>query len=95
MQISRRDLYNRVGSTPMNKLARELDISDVGLAKACRRHNIPRPSRGYWAKLAAGKASPKPGLPPAKIDTVEFDAARHRIPTPPKVKSTPRASRSR
>ena len=89
MQISRRDLYNRVWSTPMSKLARELDISDVGLAKACRRHNIPRPARGYWAKLAAGKASPKPGLPPAKIDTVEFDAARHRIPTPPKAEVDP------
>ena len=24
---------------------------------------------GYWPKLAAGTASPKPGLPPAKIDT--------------------------
>ena len=46
MQISRRDLYNRVWSTPMIKLARELDISDVGLAKACRRYNIPRPPRG-------------------------------------------------
>jgi hypothetical protein len=89
MQISRRDLYNRVWSTPMTKLARELDISDVGLAKACRRYNIPRPPRGYWAKLAAGKASPKPGLPPAKFDTVEFDAARHRIPTPPKVEVDP------
>ena len=89
MQISRRDLYNRVWSTPMSKLARELDISDVGLAKACRRYNIPRPARGYWAKLAAGKASPKPGLPPAKTDTVEFDAARHRIATPPKVEVDP------
>jgi hypothetical protein len=85
MQISRRDPYNRVWSTPMSKLARELDISDVGLAKACRRHNIPWPSRGYWAKLAAGKTSPKPTLPSAKIDTVELDAARHRIAETPKV----------
>jgi hypothetical protein len=85
MQISRRDLYDRVWSTPMSKLARELDISDVGLAKACRRYNIPRPPRGYWAKLAAGKASPKPALPSAKIDTVELDAARHRIAERPKV----------
>ena len=85
MQISRRDLYNRVWSTPMSKLARELDISDVGLAKACRRHNIPRPPRGYWAKLAAGKAPPKPALPSSKIDTVELDAARHRIAETPKV----------
>ena len=89
MQISRRDLYHRVGCTPMNKLARELDISDVGLAKACRGYNIPRPPRGYRAKLAAGKASPKPGLPQAKIDTVEFDAARHRIPPPVKVEVDP------
>ena len=73
----------------MNKLARELDISDVGLAKACRGYNIPRPLRGYRAKLAAGKASPKPGLPQAKIDTVEFDAARHRIPPPVKVEVDP------
>jgi hypothetical protein len=85
MQISRHDLYNRVWSTPMSKLARELDISDVGLAKACRRHNIPRPPRGYWARLAAGKAPPKPALPSAKIDTVELDAARHRIAETPKV----------
>jgi hypothetical protein len=85
MQISRLDLYNRVWSAPMSKLARELDVSDVGLAKACRRHNIPRPPRGYWAKLAAGKASPKPALPPAKINMVEFDAARHRIAATPKV----------
>jgi hypothetical protein len=34
----RRDLYSRVRSTLMSKLARELDMSDVGLAKACRRH---------------------------------------------------------
>lgn len=85
MQISRRDLYNRAWSTPMSKLARELDISDVGLAKACRRHNIPRPPRGYWAKLAAGKAPPKPALPSSKIDTVELNAARHRIAETPKV----------
>lgn len=85
MQISRRDLYNRVWSTPMSKLSRELDISDVGLAKVCRRHNIPRPPRGYWAKLAAGKAPPKPALPSSKIDTVELDAARHRIAETPKV----------
>jgi hypothetical protein len=33
MQICRRHLYNRVWSTPMIKLARALDMSDVGLAK--------------------------------------------------------------
>jgi len=85
MQISRRDLYDRVWSTPISKLAREFDISDVGLSKACRRHSIPLPPRGYWAKLAVGTAPPKPDLPPGDIDTVELDAARHRIPASPKV----------
>jgi len=52
---------------------------------------VPRsPAHGfrksdYWAKLAAGKAPPKPALPSSKIDTVELDAARHRIAETPKV----------
>jgi hypothetical protein len=83
MEITRRDLYNRVWSTPMVRLARELDISDVGLKKACKRYGIPTPARGYWAQVAAGNAPPKPGLPPAKIDTVVLEAVRHRINTPP------------
>jgi hypothetical protein len=72
MHITRRDLYNRVWSTPMSKLARELDISDVGLAKVCRRRNIPRPPRGYWAKLAAGKAPPKTELNRGKLAGLSF-----------------------
>jgi hypothetical protein len=63
----------------MVKLAKEFDISDVGLAKVCRAHNIPLPPRGHWAKLQHGKASPTPKLPPSKETTVTFDAQRHRI----------------
>ena len=47
----------------MSKLAAEFGISDRGLAKICRRYNVPTPPRGHWAKLAAGKASPKVLLP--------------------------------
>jgi hypothetical protein len=53
--LTREELYDRVWSTPMQKLASEFGLSDVGLAKVCKRHNIPRPSRGYWAKLECGK----------------------------------------
>jgi len=28
----------------------EMGISDIGLAKICKRHNIPRPGLGYWGK---------------------------------------------
>jgi hypothetical protein len=43
-------------------VARQLGISDRGLAKICVRHAVPFPPRGYWAKVAAGKvvASPEP-----------------------------------
>jgi hypothetical protein len=47
---------------PGQQLALLYGISDVGLAKACKRHNIPRPPRGYWARIAAGQQVRKPPL---------------------------------
>lgn len=61
--MKRSDLYALVWDKPMTKIAAELGISDVGLAKACRRNGVPVPPRGHWAKLAAGKPSPKIRLP--------------------------------
>lgn len=49
-QLTRTELYELVWSEPMTKLAKRFGISDVGLAKACRRAGIPVPERGYWAK---------------------------------------------
>jgi len=49
-------LYDRVWREPMLTIARDRDVSDVGLAKACCTHQVPTPPRGYWAKLKAGKA---------------------------------------
>ena len=53
--LTRQELYDRVWSTPMRTLAAEFGLSDVGLAKICKRHKIPRPTCGYWAKLEHGK----------------------------------------
>lgn len=61
--VKRTELHALVWDKPMTKVAAELGISDVGLAKACRRNGVPVPPRGHWAKLAAGKASPKIPLP--------------------------------
>lgn len=52
--ISRKQLYDRVWSIPMQRLAEEYGLSNVGLAKLCKRHDIPPPQRGYWAKRDAG-----------------------------------------
>jgi hypothetical protein len=82
MKISRQDLYERVWSTPMTKLAKEFDISDVGLAKSCRKNGIPTPPVGYWAKKAHGKAPSRPPLPPSDIKEVLLEAAMFRATTP-------------
>jgi hypothetical protein len=55
--ISRSDLHKRVWEVPMARLAAEYGITGNGLAKICDRLKIPYPSRGYWAKRAAGKAA--------------------------------------
>jgi hypothetical protein len=59
----------------MSRLAKEYHLSDVGLAKICTRHQIPRPGLGYWARLAHGKKDqqvPLPAIPPGELDTVEI-----------------------
>jgi hypothetical protein len=48
--VSREDLYALVWSEPMSRLARRFGLSDVGLAKACRRMMIPVPGHGFWGK---------------------------------------------
>lgn len=64
VEVTREQLYERVWSEPAVKLAKEFGVSGPGLAKACRKHGIPVPERGYWARLAAGKRVSKRPLPP-------------------------------
>lgn len=67
-RYQREVLYEQVWSTPMRCLAKEYGISDVGLAKVCRKLYIPLPGRGYWARKIAGKAVAKrPILQPVTI----------------------------
>lgn len=65
--LTREVLYELVWAEPMRTVAQRLGISDVGLAKKCRRMNVPVPGLGYWAKKAAGKRvrqMPLPVVPP-------------------------------
>ena len=59
MQLSRSQIYEMIWSKPIQQVAPTLGLSDVGLAKLCKRYDIPRPPRGYWAKLQHGQAPPK------------------------------------
>ena len=53
--ITRKQLYEKVWSTPMTAISKEYGLSDVGMAKLCKRHDIPRPPRGYWAQVQHGQ----------------------------------------
>jgi hypothetical protein len=64
---SREDLYELVWIEPLTKLCKRFGISAVALGKACRRHQIPLPGRGHWAKVANGQAPPRPPLPAADV----------------------------
>jgi hypothetical protein len=71
--ISRRQLYEDIWSTPLGELSRKYGISNEAIARACKRHSVPRPSQGYWSKKRAGWADPPPPLLPAddpRLDTV-------------------------
>ena len=73
--FTRQELYELVWSTPIATLAAQFEISGRGLAKTCRRHVIPVPGRGYWAKVEAGQPATRtplwkienPGLEPVHI----------------------------
>ncbi len=61
--LDRETLYKLVWSEPMLKIAARYDVSSSYLARICTRMNVPRPERGYWAKLAVGRAPKQPPLP--------------------------------
>lgn len=61
VELTREELYAKVWSKPATELAKEFGISDVGLAKICRKMNVPKPGRGYWRRLEVGE---RPQLTP-------------------------------
>ncbi|MCE9528180.1 MAG: hypothetical protein K8R36_19230 [Planctomycetales bacterium] len=73
VKLTRQQLYERVWQEPMSRLAATFGLSDVGLAKICRKHNVPRPPRGYWAKKEFGQSPAQTPLPkPENNDAIEF-----------------------
>jgi hypothetical protein len=78
--MKREELYALVWAKPMRTVAKGIGVSDVALAKRCRRMAIPLPGRGYWARKAAGKkvrpiSLPKP-IPGETIESFEIGVRR-------------------
>lgn len=79
--LGREQLYEMIWHEPTRKVAARLGISDVGLAKICRKLHIPRPWRGYWREKETGNRPRQPKLPPWPAhlgkapDAITFHAA--------------------
>ena len=67
--FTRQKFYDLVWLKPMTHLAKEFALSDVALHNICKKHDIPNPPLGWWAKKAAGKAVKQTPLPKAKAGT--------------------------
>ena len=65
-EFSRYELYRLVWERPVLSVAKEIGVSDVEVAKACRKAGIPLPSRGHWAIVKAGRTVKAPPLPKAQ-----------------------------
>jgi hypothetical protein len=73
IRLTRTELHESVWATPMRTLAKEFGMSDVGLAKICRKHNVPVPPVGYWRRKETGYKVKCPPLPPAKDGREHLD----------------------
>lgn len=72
VKLTREELYEKVWQKPTVKIAEEFGVSDVMIAKFCRKMDIPKPPLGYWRKIETGaKIKPTP-LPKATDNTKQF-----------------------
>jgi hypothetical protein len=72
MPLSRQQLYEKVWAEPVQRVAESMGISDVALAKGCKRHQIPVPGRGYWSTLQAGKRVDRLPLATRALGQLDF-----------------------
>jgi hypothetical protein len=78
--ISRQKLYELVWERPTKTVASELGVSDVALAKACKRAQVPIPPRGYWARKPEAQNLLRTRLPPrfpGAADSIKIGGSRY------------------
>jgi hypothetical protein len=76
--LSRQELYEIIWSSPAIKVAADFRVSDVAVHKHCIKRNVPRPTRGYWARVALGQKPRRKPLPPT-ADEAFADLVQRRI----------------
>ena len=94
--VSRKELFELVWAQPMLKVAKQFGVSSSYMARVCTSMYVPRPERGYWARLAVGQKDRKPALPKARPGDVlswgrgaDLSDAPKTIPQAPAIESMP------
>lgn len=72
VKLTREELYEKVWQKPAVKIAEEFGISDVMIAKFCRRMDIPKPPPGYWRRIETGAMIKPTPLPKATDKTKQY-----------------------
>lgn len=78
--LTREQLYERLWVGSAQELAGELGLSNVDLARVCRKHSIPYPPLGHLAKKVFTAPTSRPPLPPSndpKLQTITFCRGRY------------------
>lgn len=102
IEFTRNQLYKYGWSEPVAQVGARFGVSDVAIARICKKMNIPRPARGYWAKKQHGYPVGTTPLPKATSNTplkyVMYPTERHRssrpVVKPPKVDVPERLGRT-
>jgi hypothetical protein len=85
-KVTREQLYEQVWARPVRTVAVDYGISDVALAKICKKLDVPRPPVGYWNRVQHGQSPPRLALPPRRRDIpadAEIVGAVSAAPPPP------------
>jgi hypothetical protein len=79
-ELSREELFALVWEKPTREVAKDLGVSDVAIGKLCTRLQVPKPPRGYWARIQSGQTRRRPPLAAFReeIDRNRREAARVR-----------------
>lgn len=75
-ELSREELFALVWEKPTRDVAKALGVSDVAISKLCTRLQVPKPPRGYWARVQSGQI---PRRPPLQAFREEIDRNRREV----------------
>ncbi len=75
-ELSREEIFALVWEKPTLEVAKELGISDVAVGKLCARLQVPKPARGYWARVQSGQT---PRRPPLEAFREEIERRRKEV----------------